>query len=32
MMPLTKEENRSDKEREACHICEEKFCTDKDDG
>ena len=32
IMPLTKEENKSDKEREACHICEEKFCTDKDDG
>ena len=32
MMPLTKEENKSDKEQEACHICEEKFCTDKDDG
>ena len=31
MMPLTYEENQSDKEKEACHICEEKFCTDKDD-
>ena len=26
------EENKSYKEQEACHICEEKFCMDKDDG
>ena len=27
----TKEENKSYKEQEACHIWEEKFCVDKDD-
>ena len=32
MIPLTNEENKSYKEQEACHICEEKFCMDKDDG
>ena len=31
MIPLTKKENKSYKEQEKCHICEEKFCTDKDD-
>ena len=31
MIPLNYEENKSFKEQEACHICEEKFCTDKDD-
>ena len=31
MIPLTKEENKSDKEQETWHICEEKFCVDKDD-
>ena len=31
MIPLTKEENKSYKEQEACHICKEKFCMDKDD-
>ena len=31
MIPLTYEENKSYKEQEACHICEEKFCVDKDD-
>ena len=31
MIPLTYEENRSYKEQEACHICEEKFSMDKDD-
>ena len=31
MAPLTYEENQSYKEQEACHICEEKFCIDKDD-
>ena len=31
MIPLTKEENQSYKNQEACHICEEKFCMDKDD-
>ena len=31
MIPLTCEENKSYKEQEVCHICEEKFCMDKDD-
>ena len=31
LIPLTYEENQSYKEQEACHICEEKFCMDKDD-
>ena len=31
MMPLTKDENKSYKEQESCHICEEKFFMDKDD-
>ena len=31
MIPLTKEENKSYKDQEACHICEEVFCLDKDD-
>ena len=31
MIPLTYEENKSYKEQEACNICEEKFCIDKDD-
>ena len=31
MIPLTKEEKKSDKNQEKCHICEEKFCVDKDD-
>ena len=31
MIPLTKEENKSYKEQEICHICKEKFCIDKDD-
>ena len=31
MIPLTYEENKSDKEQESCHICDEKFCMDKDD-
>ena len=31
MIPLTKEEKKSYKKQEACHICEEKFCMDKDD-
>ena len=31
MMPLTYEENKSYKEQEACDICEEKLCMDKDD-
>ena len=30
MIPLIKEENKSYKEQEACRICEEKFCMDKD--
>ena len=29
MIPLTKEENKSYKEQESCHICKEKFCVDK---
>ena len=31
MIPLTYEENKTYKEQEACHICEEQFCMDKDD-
>ena len=31
MISLTHEENKFFKEQEACHICKEKFCTDKDD-
>ena len=31
MIPLTKEENKSYKEQGPCHICEEKFCMNKDD-
>ena len=31
MIPPTKEENKSYKEQEKSHICEEKFCMDKDD-
>ena len=31
MIPLTKEENKSYKNQEACHICKEKLCVDKDD-
>ena len=31
MIPLTKEENKSCKEQEACQICKEKFFMDKDD-
>ena len=31
MIPLTYEENKSFKEREACHICEEKFCINNDE-
>ena len=31
MIALTCEENTSYKEQEVCHICEEKFCMDKDD-
>ena len=30
MIPVTKEENKSYKEQETCHICEEKFCREKD--
>ena len=29
MIPLTKEENKSYEEQETCHICEQKFCMDK---
>ena len=31
MIPLTKEEYKSYKTQETCHICEKKFCVDKDD-
>ena len=31
MIPLTKEENKSYKKQKTCHMCEEKFCMDKDD-
>ena len=31
MIPLTKEENKSCKEQEKCHIREENFSVDKDD-
>ena len=31
MIPLTRDKNKFYKEQEACHICKEKFCTDKDD-
>ena len=29
-IPLTKEENKSYKKQEKCHIRKEKFCMDKD--
>ena len=31
MIPLTKEEKKSYKNQEKCHIFEETFCMDKDD-
>ena len=31
MIPLTKEENKSYKTQETCHISEKMFCVDKDD-
>ena len=31
MIPLTKKENKLYREQEKCHICEEKFCIEKDD-
>ena len=31
MIALTKEENKPYKEQQKCHICGEKFCTDKND-
>ena len=31
MIPLTKEKNKSYEEQETCHICEKKFCMDKND-
>ena len=31
MIPLTKEEDKSYKDQEACHICEEVFCMYKVD-
>ena len=30
ILPITYEENKLYKEQEACHICKEKFCMDKD--
>ena len=32
MMHLTYEKNKYYKEKETCHICERKFCIDKNDG
>ena len=31
MIPLIDEENKCYEEKEACHICEGKFCTDGHD-
>ena len=31
MISLTHEKNKSYKEQDKCHICEKKFCMDKDD-
>ena len=31
MIPLTHEGNKSYVKQEKCHVCEEKFCIDKDD-
>ena len=31
MIRLTDKENKSYKEKKACHICKGKFCTDEDD-
>ena len=31
MIPLTKKEKKFHEKHKACHICEEKFCVDKDD-
>ena len=31
MIPLAKEKNKSYEEQETCHICEKKFCMDKND-
>ena len=31
MIPLTDEENKPYEEQEICHICEEKFCLNKND-
>ena len=31
MIPLNNEENNLFDEQKICHICKEKFCTDKDD-
>ena len=31
MIPLIKKEKKSYKKQEGCHICEKKFCLDKDD-
>ena len=31
IIPLTYQENKSYEKQKACHICEGKFCADKDD-
>ena len=31
MIPLNNDENNLFNEQKICHICKEKFCTDKDD-
>ena len=31
MMPLTDEENKSNKKQKVCYICKEEFWTDKND-
>ena len=31
MIPLSKEEKKSYKKQEACHICQKEFCYDKND-
>ena len=31
MIPLTHDEHNFYNEQEACHICKERFCVDKDD-
>ena len=31
IIPLTKEQKKSNKNQEKCYTCKEKFCMDKDD-